>query len=530
MKSLTKLSLPGIGLAAALMLPLAAAATAAELRWGASRDIDSLDPYSYGSTFTISTLNHVYEGLVRYDDQLKIEPALATSWEDISPTVRRFHLRQGVKFHDGSAFNADDVLASLTRVSDPKSPLRGNLPAYQGAEKIDDYTVDIKVTENYPLILNDLTNILIFDKEWLVANNATAPTDVGAGIEGYATTHANGTGPFKVVSRKPDSETVFDVNKDWWDKPRHNIDRIVFTPISSPATAVAALLSGQIDYVEKAPLQDIPRLKQSPGIQVLAGNELRTVFFLFNRANKLMASDTGDKNPFNDAKVREALYRAIDIDVLQKKVMRGLSRNTGSMVAPAIPGYVPELDERQSYDPEKAKALLAEAGYKDGFSFTFVCDNNVYVNEEEICQAVSAMWSRIGLKPNLDTAPTSIQTVKFESGKFDVGILGWANEPMIDSYSILVQVAHSKTGTSGVFNWGGWKDAEVDALIDAAGKELDREKRLGLQSKALLKLKQNVDFLPLHQQPMAWALGPKVKSVVQLSDNKSRHWLTVLNK
>ena len=237
MKPLSKLSLPGLGIMAAFMLPLAAPASAAELRWGASRDMDSLDPYSYGSTFTISTLNHAYEGLVRYDDELKIEPALATSWEDVSSTVWRFHLRKDVKFHDGSPFTADDVIASLTRVSDPNSPLRGNLPAYQGAEKIDDYTVDIKVTENYPLLLNDLTNIFIFDKEWLVKNNALAPTDVGAGIEGYATTHANGTGPFKVVSRKPDVETVFEVNKDWWDKPRHNIDRIVFTPIASPATA-----------------------------------------------------------------------------------------------------------------------------------------------------------------------------------------------------------------------------------------------------------------------------------------------------
>lgn len=528
MKSRLKKTASWLGALAALAIPLAAQVDAAELRWGASRDIGSLDPYSYGSTFTISTLNHAYEGLVRYDDQLKIEPALATSWEDLSPTVRRFHLRKGVKFHDGAPFTADDVIASLTRVSDPASPLRGNLPSYQGAEKIDDYTVDIKVTENYPLILNDLTNIFIFDKEWLVANNATMPTDVGKGVEGYATTHANGTGPFKVVSRKPDVETVFEVNKEWWDTPKHNLDRIVFTPITSAATGVAAMLSGQIDFMDRAPLQDIPRLKASPGTQVLASNELRTVFFLFNRSDKLIASDITDKNPLNDIKVREAMYRSIDIDALQKKVMRGLSRNTGSMVSPAIPGYVPELDERLPYDPEKAKALLAEAGYPDGFSFSFVCDNDVYANEEEICQAASAMWARVGLKATLDVAPTSLQTVKFESGKFDVGILGWANEPMIDSYSILVQVAHSKTGTSGVFNWGAWKYPEVDALIDSAGKELNRDERLALQAKALLTLKNDIAFLPLHQQPMAWATGPAVGSVVQLSDNKSRHWLTVM--
>lgn len=232
-----------------------------------------------------------------------------------------------------------------------------------------------------------------------------------------------------------------------------------------------------------------------------------------------------DKNPLNDVKVRQAMYEALDLDALQKKVMRGLSRATGSMVAPAIPGYTEAMDQRPNYDPEGAKKLLAEAGYPDGFSFSLVCDNDSYVNEEEICQAATAMWARVGLKADLDVGPTSLQTAKFESGKFDVGILGWANEPMIDSYSILVQVAHSKTGTSGVFNWGSWSYPEVDGLIDAAGQELDRTKRLALQSEALLKVKSDFAFMPLHQQPMVWATGPKVESMVQLSDNKPRLWM-----
>ncbi len=526
MKKLLKASASALA-AVVFAAGLATTADAATLRWGAQRDIVSLDPYSYGDTFTISVLAHVYEGLVRYDENLKIAPSLAESWEVLSPTVWRFHLRKGVKFHDGAPFTADDVLASLTRVSDPASPLRGNLPAYQSAEKIDDLTVDIHTTPNYPLLLNDLTNIVIFDKEWLVANKAEAPTDVGKGVEGYATSHANGTGPFKLVSRKPDAETVFEVNKDWWDTPKHNIDKIVFTPIASAATRVAALLSGEIDYTNSAPLQDIPRLKASPDIQVLASNELRTVFFLFNRTDKTIASDVTDKNPFNDIKVREAMYAALDMDLMQKKVMRGLSRNTGSLVAPAIPATC-RSSTRRSPTTEKAKALLAEAGYPNGFSFSFVCENDGYVNEEEICQAAAAMWARVGLKANLDVGPTSIQTAKFESGQFDVGILGWANEPMIDSYSILVQVVHSKTGTSGVFNWGSWGDPNVDVLIDKAGQELDRDTRLKLQSEALLSVKKNFTFLPLHQQPMAWAMGPAVKSVVQLTDNKPRHWLTVM--
>ena len=498
------------------------------LRWGAHKDIVSLDPYSYGDTFTISVLAHAYEGLVRYNEKLEIEPSLAASWEVLSPTVWRFHLREGVKFHNGAPLTADDVIASFTRVSDPASPLRGNLPAYKGSTKVDDLTVDVELTPNYPLLLNDLTNIVIFDKEWLVANNAEKPTDFGKGVEGYATNHANGTGPFMITERKPDAQTVFVRNPDWWDKPRHNIDKIIFTPITSPATRVAAMLSGEIDFTNNAPLQDLPRLQASGDLKVLATNELRTLFYLFNWGDKLQDSDVTGKNPFLDPKVREAFYRAIDIESLHKKVMRGLSRNTGSMVAPAIPGYAPTLDTRLDYDPEKAKALLAEAGYPGGFSFDFVCANDDFINEEQLCQATAAMWSRVGLKPKIDIAPSSQQTAKFEGGKFDIAILGWANEPMLDSYSILVQVVHSKSGTAGVFNWGGWQPEGVDALIDLAGRTLDRPTRLGYQTRALQILHDQNIFLPLHQQPMAWATGRKIASVLQLSDNKARHWLTMM--
>ena len=330
------------------------------------------------------------------------------------------------------------------------------------------------------------------------------------------------------MSRRPDAETVFVRNPDWWDTPKHNIDRIVFTPIASPATRVAALLSGELDFTSAAPLQDIPRLEANPDLKVLAANELRTVFFLFNWDPALVDSDVQGKNPFLDKRVREALYRAIDIEAIQKRVMRGLSRPTGSIIAPAIPGYAPALDTRPGYDPAAAKALLAEAGYPQGFRFAFVCANDGYINEEQICQAVAAMWAKVGLKPAIDIAPNSQQTSKFEGRKFDVGILGWANEPMLDSYSILVQVVHSRTGTAGVFDWGGWKPEGVDALIDAAGKEVDRGKRLGLQTQALQILHDEDVFLPLHQQPMAWATGKHVASVLQLSDNKARHWLTVM--
>ena len=341
-----------IVMAAAIAALAAGAADAKTLKWGANREIVSLDPYSYGDTFTLAVLNHVYEGLVRYNDKLEIEPALATSWELTSPTVWRFKLRQGVTFHDGAPFTADDVLASLERVSHPTSPLKGNLPAYKAAKKVDDHTIDIEVTDTYPLLLNDLTNIYIFSGPWLIKNNATLPTDAGKGVEGYPTNNANGTGPFKVESRKPDAATIFVVNPKWWDKPRHNLTRIEFLPIASAATRVAALLSGEVDFTNVAPLQDLPRLAASPDVKVLQTNELRTIFFAFNMRDELTESDVKGKNPFKDKQVREALYRAIDIDALQRRAMRGLSRNTGALVAPAIPGYAPEQDKRLPFDAE----------------------------------------------------------------------------------------------------------------------------------------------------------------------------------
>ncbi|GGA26537.1 ABC transporter substrate-binding protein [Neptunicoccus cionae] len=506
------------GLAAVL---LATTSTAETVRWGAPRDIVSLDPYSYGDSYTINFLNNIYEGLVRYNRDLEIEPALATSWEVVSPTTWRFTLREGVKFHDGADFTAEDVMASLLRVTDETSPLKGNLPAYKSAKVVDDYTIDIELNGAYPLLLNDLTNIHIFDKGWLVANNAEKPTDVSAGIEGYATFNTNGTGPFILESRTPEAQTILNVNEGWWDEPKHNLTRVEFQPISSAATRVAALLSGEVDFVDSAPVQDLPRLEAASNLKVLERTDLRTVMLGFNRRDELVA---GGENPLNDLRVRQAMELAVDMDLIQQKVMRGKSRNAGLLVAPSIPGYSEELDTPAGYDPEKAKTLLAEAGYEDGFEFDFVCTNESYVNEEQFCQAIASMWSRVGLSPKLDIGPTAKQTPKRANGKADVYTLGWATLPMLDTYSILVQVLHSKTGNSGVFNWGDWSYPELDKLTQSAAVELDRDTRLQMETDALKIAKEEVIMMPLHQQPMAWAVSNDFSDFPQFPDNKPRMW------
>lgn len=509
-------------LAALMSAALSAPGHAETLKWGASRDIYSLDPYSYGDSYTLSFLNHVYEGLVRFDAELKIEPALATSWETVSDTIWRFHLREGVKFHDGADFTADDVIASLTRVSDPVSPLRGNLPAYKSAKKVDDHTIDIELVGPYPLLLNDLTNIHIFDATWLTDNNSLKPTDVGKKIEGYATYHTNGTGPFKLESRAPDSKTVLIKNDKWWDKSQSNIDRIEFTPIVSASTRVAALLSGEINFTENAPAQDLPRLLAQPDLKVMERTDLRTIMMGFNRKPKLA---DGIDNKFNDLRVRQAVAHALDKELIQKRVMRGKSRTAGAIIAPEIPGYSEALDKVVPFDPELSKKLLAEAGATD-LPFTLVCTNEAYVNEEELCQSIVNMLSRAGFKPQLDIGPTAAQAPKRTGGLSDVYIIGWANEPMLDSYSILLQMIETKSDKAGVFNWGGWSYPEIDKLVIQASTEMDRTKRLELQTKALQMVKDEMIMLPLHQQPMAWVMSNRIDRVAQLADNKPRHWLT----
>jgi len=519
-------------LTAALAALAVGAAEAKTLKWGANREIVSLDPYSYGDTFTLAVLNHAYEGLVRYNDKLEIEPALATSWELASPTVWRFKLRQGVSFHDGAPFTADDVLASLERVSHPTSPLKGNLPAYKSAKKIDEHTVDIEVTDTYPLLLNDLTNIYIFSAPWLIKNNATLPTDAGKGVEGYPTNNANGTGPFRVESRKPDAATVFVVNPKWWDKPRHNLTRIEFLPIASAATRVAALLSGEVDFVIDPPTQDVARLSADPAIKVMQGAEMRVQYLAFDlHRDELLYGSLKNKNPFKDLRVRKALYHAIDIETLRSKLMNGLAMPTGSMTPSPIASFNDaELEKRMPYDLALARKLMAEAGYADGFEVTLDCPNNRYINDEEICIALAGMWSQLKVKVRVNAMPRVNYFPKLEKFDTSMYMLGWGGS-VTDAETTFTPVMRN-VGEKGVgsYNYGRHKDDKFDALAAQSSVEADPAKREQLIRAALKEFKEQVHTLPLHRQVIPWAARQNV-NVVHRADNWLEvDWVTINNK
>lgn len=522
-KSFLSTALIGL-LAISLCLIGSLPVAAKTLRWAFSGDVFSMDPHAHPASFTNAFHYHVYEPLVRYNQNLKLEPALAISWKVVEPAIWRFTLRRDVKFHNGNPFNADDVVASVKRVIHPNCPLRGHIPQVKDIRKVDDYTVDFILNGPYPLLLNDLTNILMMEKKWMTEHKCLDPVDPAKGETGYATANANGTGPFIMESRQPDAKTVLVVNSKWWDKPQHNLTRIVFTPIKSDATRVAALLSGEIDFMHPAPLQDLDRIGRAPGLKLLEGPELRIIFLMLNQGPaEPLESNIKGRNPLKDPRVRKALYQAIDMESIRTRLMRGKSRNTGNFVAPEIRGYDPALDPRFPYDVEAAKKLLTEAGYPDGFEIGLDCTNDRYVNDEKIGQAIVPMWAKIGVKAKLMVQSASIVMPKGMSGKSDIWMVGWATLPMMDAYSTLANLLSSPRGKLGTFNPGGYKNPQVDELIDKIGVELDESKRVKMISEAFKMAKEDNVVLPLHQQPLSWAVRDNVK-IIQTADNMPRLW------
>ncbi len=518
MRTSIKSLLMGLTMIAGLSAP----SSAETLRWSSPGNIVSYDPHAQVDTFTQGVLHTVYDPLVRRNKELALEPALATSWEIIEPTRWRFKLRQEVKFHEGQPFNADDVVATITRAIDPGSRYRENLAAIVGVEKVDDYTVDIILRGPYPLLLNDLAGVYVLSKPWLEEHDALKPGNTSTGSITYAANHANGTGPFKLVSYEPDTRSVFAVNEAWWDKPQHNLTGIEFRPIASDATRVASLLSGELDLIAPVPLQDIDRINGTDGLKVAEGPSLRVIYFGFNYRPELHAAP-GAPNPLLDVKVRKALWHALDLDTIQKRLMRGKARVTGLLVGPEVTGYDKAMDTTLDFDVEKAKALLAEAGYPEGFKVGLACTNDRYVADEQICLAVASMWAKIGVQTNLNLESKTTYFPRMDKGEMDIYIQGWASLPPMDGYSIIQSVLTTNDGNFGGSNPNGLSNPKIDELSRKIAVELDEAKRVEMIKEVFRITHDEALFLPLHQQPFPWAMSSKI-DIPQFPDEFMRPW------
>ncbi len=500
-----------------------------EFRWAAQGDAGSLDPHALAEAFTLSFLGNVYEGLVRRGKDLSLEPALATKWYTTEPTVWRFELRRDVTFHDGTPFTADDVVFSFQRAGGTQAGIKGMLAVVKDVRKVDDFTVDLVTPAPDPIMPQAIANWLIMSKSWAEKNDAVQSGNVGEKIENFASTNTNGTGPFKVTRRVTDNETVLEPYDGWWDKAEHNLTKVIFTPIRADATRVSALESGEVDFVYPVPLQDIPRIEAADGLAVLQGPELRTIFLAMDLdRDELLYSSVKGKNPFKDVRVRRAVYHAINEDAIVKKVMRGAAEPAGLLIGPGINGFNPDLNGRLAFDPEKAKALLAEAGYPDGFEVGLDCPNNRYVNDERICQAIVGMLAKVGITVSLNAMPKTQYFAKLKELDTSFYLLGWT-AGTYDAHHPMRFLMHTTDPARklGSWNFARLSDPELDALIDRIGTEVDQAKRQEMIDRANSMHKEMVGHIPLHQQALAWAAKDTV-SLTQRADNFfNLRWVTV---
>jgi peptide/nickel transport system substrate-binding protein len=509
-------------LAAALvttaMLTLGAA-SAQTIRIGNQGDALSMDPHSLNESLQLSVTNNVYEPLVARDQNLKLVPGLATSWKQTSPSIWRFELRKGVKFHDGAPFTADDVLFTFARASGEGSDMKSYTNDVKEVRKVNDFTVDIETKGPFPILPDVLSLLFVMNKKWAEDNQATRPVDRRKGVENAASFRANGTGPFRLRERQPNVKTSFVRNGSYWGKIEGNVVNVEYTPIGNDSTRVAALLSGQVDVIEPVPLQDVARINASGKSKVMQGPELRTIFLgMDQKRDELLYSSVKGKNPFKDKRVRQAFYQAIDINGIQRTVMRGASKPMALMVGPGINGFDNAMNNRLPYDPDAAKKLLADAGYPNGFEVALNCPNDRYVNDGAICQAVAANLARIGVKINLQAETKGTYFPKILRRDTSFFMLGWTpgTYDAHNALNALMRCVDDKG--SGQFNLGAYCNPKVDELTVQIQSETDKAKRDALIKEAFKLHSDDIGHLPLHQQALAWGVANNVE-LVQLADN-----------
>lgn len=498
-----------------LALTVASSAMAENvLRWTSQGDALTLDPHSQNESPTIAMNGQIYESLITRDANLKLQPELATSWE-AGADGWTFKLREGVKFHDGSDFTAEDVVFSFERAKHEASDYKEQAKNVAMVEVIDDYTVKLKTDGPNPILPNQLTSIYIMDKDWSEANNVTSPQDFKAKEETFAVRNTNGTGPFSVVSRAPDELTVLAANPDWWgsDLFPGNIDRIEYRPITNAATRVAALLSGEVDFVLDPPLQDVKRIESTEGLNVQTVAQIRSIFFGMDQGSDKLRSSNAEGNPFKDARVREAFNLAIDKVAIQRVVMEGFSFPTGMITSPGVLGNTPDNDMSYGFDAAKAKALLGEAGYPNGFTVQLDCPNNRYNNDEKICQAAVAMLAKIGVTVNLDAIPKAQHFPKIQKRETDFYMLGWG-VPTLDSHYVFSYLLDSE----GSWNATGYANPRVDEISRAITSEIDIDKRTKMIDEAWNLIKDDKPYVPIHHQVLAWGSTENVDIPIAADD------------
>jgi peptide/nickel transport system substrate-binding protein len=487
---------------AALVICQVAAAEAKTLRMAYDSDPTSLDPHEQLSGATLQMSHLLFDPLIRFRQDMSIEPRLAKSYETIDERTTRFHLREGVKFQSGRTLSAQDVVWTVNRLK--QSPdFKGLFEPFEGARAVDDLTVDLITKAPYPLVLHLATYIFPMDREFYTGTDENGrPKDaiVKSGSS-FASSHASGTGPFTVTGREQGVKLTLKRFADYWDKNSPgNVDEIVFTPIKEPATRVAALLAGDVDFISPVPPTDVARIKSDSCCTMIAMPSTRVLTFELNQ-DRVAA--------FRDPRVRLAMNYAINREGITQKILRGFATAAGELSPPSYTGYDPELPPR--YDLDKAKALMKEAGYENGFSVTMMAPNNRYIEDARIAEAVAAMLAKINIKVDLQTMPKAQYWQRFDERAADIMMIGWQSDTQDSAnfYEFLTMTPNKDTGY-GQYNAGNYSNPEVDRLTIETQTMTDKQARAEVLKQIERILYDDAALIPLHWQHLTWAARKNV--------------------
>ena len=515
----------GVAVLAALLVcgSITIEANARAIKWARAGDALTLDPHAQNEGPTHVLSHQIYEPLILRDGQGKQVPALAESWTiTADPLVWEFKLRRGVVFHDGSPFTVDDVIYSFDRARQPNSDMKALLVSVDTMTRADDWTLRIKTKGPNPTFPSNLNNLFIMSKAWTEKNKTGRVQNFKDKESTFAALNANGTGPFILVSRTPDVSTVLKRNDKYWGigTVPLEITGITYLPVKSDAARVEALLSGEVDFVQDVPVAEIEKLSVAPNILVNVGPENRAIFLGLNAGDpELKSSDVKGRNPFADKRVRTAINMTVNRAAIQKTTMRGQSLPTGTIVPPGVNGYSKALDVIPTPDPVKAKALMQEAGYADGFSVTLNCPNDRYINDEAVCQAIVTQLAPLGIRVNLvaQSKTTYFPLLQKTPPESDFYLLGWG-VPTLDSQYIFSALYHTRDQKEGGWNATRYSNPEIDKQIDGLSEETDFSKRNQSIAQIWKVVADEVIYIPIHIQTLAYAMKSDLDIPVDLSN------------
>ncbi|MEN9419161.1 MAG: hypothetical protein RI988_2781 [Pseudomonadota bacterium] len=517
-----------LALASLALLAAAPAARSQTLRIASAFDPQTMDPHALALLYHSRIAYQVYDSLVHRNEAFKLEPGLAISWQMTSPTSWRFKLRAGVKFHDGSDFTADDVVFSIQRALAPPSQRSFQLKGIAAARKVDALTVDL-VTETPDAVLPEkLAFLAIMSRAWSERHGVQRAQDFNGKQETHAVRHANGTGPFRLERYEPDVRTVLKRHAGWWgsaDTRNGNVQEVVFVTIKSDATRLAALASGEVELVLDPPYQDVARLKGEGRFTLAQTADIGQQYLTFDQArDELEFSDVKGRNPFKDLRVRQAVYHAINVPLIVDKVLRGQAVPTGAFLSPLVEGSPAELDKRLPFDPARARQLLAQAGYPNGFAITLDCVNVAW--REAVCQAASAMLTQVGIRTTLRSSPTNQFFPKLTQASASFVEFGWSASP--DAWASLNGLfrTYDRSGP-GSFNAGRYSNPKLDVLIDNIRIEPDLTRRRAMVTTALRLIADDLPYIPLYRRTLNWAMSRKVSLVQWPNDQVELRWVKV---